>query len=99
VFEAMSRTVGTDDTSRLAGRALDAMLAIASTTPTPSIGDELRRAVARAARRVVVEAALQSEERRRAERRRSIQRAVLGSVVVAAALVAARHRASREDLV
>jgi hypothetical protein len=94
----MGSTVGMDGTSRLAGRALDAMLAIASTTPAPSIGDELRGTVARAARRVVIEAVLQSEERRRAERRRTIQRAVLATVVVAAALVAARHRASREDV-
>jgi hypothetical protein len=92
----MSRTLGIDDTSRLAGRALEAMLAITATTPTRSIGDELRRSIATTARRVVIEAALRSEERRRAERRRQIRRALIGGAVVAA-LVAARHRSWSES--
>jgi hypothetical protein len=91
----MSRTVSIDDTSRLAGRALEAMLAITATTPTRSIGDELRRSIATTARRVVIEGAIRSEERRRAQRRRQIRRALVGGAVLAA-LVAARHRSSSE---
>jgi hypothetical protein len=92
----MSRTLSIDDSTRLAGRALDAMLAIASITPTRSIGDELRRSIATTARRVVFEAAVRSEARRRAERRRRIRRAIVAGVVLAA-VVAARHRSSTED--
>src|SRR4051794_41939220 len=84
----MSRTLGIDDTSRLAGRALEAMLAITATTPTRSIGDELRRSIATTARRVVIEAVLRSEERRRAERRRQIRRALIGGGGVAGPVVA-----------
>jgi len=38
----MGRTLTIDDTSRLAERALDAMLGIASTAPTRSIGEKIR---------------------------------------------------------
>jgi hypothetical protein len=92
----MSRTLSVDDPSRLASRVLEAMLAIASTAPTRSIGDELRRSIATTARRVVIEAAVRNEERRRVERRRRIRRAIVAGAVLAA-FVAARHRSSIED--
>jgi|tagenome__1003787_1003787.scaffolds.fasta_scaffold20982452_2 hypothetical protein len=90
----MSRTLDIDETTRLAGRAMEAVLAIASATPTRSIGDEIRRSIATTARRVVIDAAIRSEERRRAEQRRRILRAIVAASMVGA-FVAARHRSSR----
>ena len=92
----MSRTLDIDETTRLAGRALEAVLAIASATPTRSIGDEVRRSIATTARRVVVEAAIRSEERRRAEKRRRILRSIVAASVLGA-LVAGRHRWSAKS--
>ena len=93
----MSRTLSIDDSTRLAGRALDAMLAIASIAPKRSIGDELRHSIATTARRVVIEAVVRSEERRRAERQRRIRRAIIAGVVLGAVVAGLRRSSSPED--
>jgi hypothetical protein len=92
----MSRTLSIDESTRLAGRALETLLA-ASTSPTRSVGEQVRRTIATNAGRVVMQAVMRSELRRRAERRRRIRRAVVAGVVVGA-IVALKHRSSGEEV-
>jgi hypothetical protein len=93
-LQTMTRVASTtwsDERARLAGRALGTMLALASTAPTRSVGDELRRSIATTARRVIEEAAARSEERRRAQRRRRIRRSIVAGAVLAAVVVRKRR--------
>jgi hypothetical protein len=97
-LRAMTRgasTAWSDERARLAGRALGTMLALLSTAPTRSIGDELRRSIAMTARRVIEEAAARSEERRRAQRQRRIRRSIVAGAVLAA-LIAGKRRSVAE---
>jgi hypothetical protein len=87
--------ITTGERARLAGRALGTMLALASTAPSRSVGDELRRSIATTARRVIEEAVARSEERRRVQRRRRIRRSIVAGAALAA-LVAGRRRSLGE---